>query len=49
MSGNVYWLMSATVKDGKLDDLQSLIHQLVTEKQTSEPGTLSYEWSLSVD
>lgn len=49
MSEDVYWVMAATVKDGKLDDLKSLIHELVSEKQTSEPGTLNYEWTLSDD
>ena len=49
MSENVYWVMAATVKDGKLEDFKALLRELVSEKRTSEPGTLNYEWTLSED
>lgn len=46
MSENVSWLLELAVKPGELDTFRALMHEMVESTQ-AEPGTLSYEWSIS--
>ena len=48
MSDTVSFLYEAAVKPGQVDELRTLMSELVDSAQT-EPGTLGYEWSLSDD
>lgn len=49
MSNHVYWMLEATINDGKMDDLKSLMADMVEATKNDEPGTLNYEWSLGPD
>lgn len=46
MSEHVSWLLELAVKPGQLDAFEALMHEMV-ESTRAEPGTLSYEWSIS--
>lgn len=46
MSENVSWLLELAVKPGELGTFEALMHEMVESTQ-AEPGTLSYEWSIS--
>jgi quinol monooxygenase YgiN len=48
MGEQISWLLEATVKPGRLDDLEALMAELV-EVAEGEPGVLVYEWSISGD
>ena len=49
MNNNVYWIVELSVKDGELDNFQSLMNEMVDATQANEPGTLNYEWTISED
>ena len=49
MNNNVYWIVELSVKDGELDNFQSLMTEMVDATQANEPGTLNYEWTISED
>jgi quinol monooxygenase YgiN len=44
----VSWNLQLSVRDGQLDDLHALMHEMV-ESTNAEPGTQVYEWFLSAD
>lgn len=48
MSTPVSWHLMLKVREGQLEALRSLAREMVESTQ-QEPGTLSYEWSLSED
>jgi quinol monooxygenase YgiN len=48
MNQTVSFLYEVAVKPGQLDELRTLMSELVDSAQT-EPGALAYEWSLSDD
>ena len=48
MSDTVSWLVTLTVKPGELDAFRALMGEMVAHHQT-EPGTITYEWFVSVD
>jgi quinol monooxygenase YgiN len=48
MSDVVSWNLELAVRDERLDDFQTLMHEMV-ESTRSEPGTQAYEWFLSGD
>jgi quinol monooxygenase YgiN len=48
MSTPVSWHLNMTVRDGKLEELRTLIGEMV-ESTEAEPGTTDYEWFLSED
>ena len=43
MSDQVSWLLELAVKPGELDNLKTLMAEMVASTQ-GEPGTLAYEW-----
>ena len=46
---HVYWLITTNVKDGALDSLKKLNTEMVKNTKNNEPGTLTYDWSISAD
>lgn len=49
MPNPISWILSVQVKEGRGDDFQSLIHEMVSQTQAGEPGTLLYEFHASAD
>jgi quinol monooxygenase YgiN len=49
MSNHVYWTLKADINPGKLDQVQALMHEMVTATNEGEPETLNYEWSFNED
>jgi len=49
MSEAIAWMLELDVRPGKLEELRALIDEMVAGTKQAEPGTLSYEWSLSSD
>ena len=49
MSDNISWNIQLTVNDGHLDDLKSLMAEMIDSTDTNESGTLQYEWFMSDD
>ncbi|MZR32126.1 putative quinol monooxygenase [Sneathiella litorea] len=49
MSGHVYWIFELEIKDGKHEDFEKLMHEMVAATKADEPGALNYEWSVSED
>jgi quinol monooxygenase YgiN len=48
METSVAWMVEGKVKPGKLDDLKTLVAEMV-EDTSQEAGAQSYEWYLSED
>jgi len=48
MSGNIHWVLEVTIFPGQLENFRAVAKDLISSSQ-SEPGTLSYEWSLNDD
>ncbi|MEE3000910.1 MAG: antibiotic biosynthesis monooxygenase [Pseudomonadota bacterium] len=48
MTKNIYWTLSANVKDQKIDDLEILVNNLLRKTKT-EIGCLNYEFWFSED
>jgi len=48
-AANVFWTFGVAIKNGKLGALKALIREMSDAAQTSEPGTLIYEWTISGD
>ena len=48
-ANHVYWLITASVNDGELKNLKALNAEMVKATKANEPGTLSYDWSISAD
>jgi quinol monooxygenase YgiN len=49
MTENVYWLLETNVKDGELENVRTLMNEMIEHTITNEPGALAYEWSISDD
>lgn len=49
MSKQVSWIFELSVNDGELKNLIELMKEMVDSTKANEPGTLSYEWSISGD
>ena len=48
MTKNIYWTLSANVKDKKIDDLKAFLSEVLRKTQT-EIGCLNYEFWFSED
>nr|MCS5670394.1 hypothetical protein [Vicinamibacterales bacterium] len=44
---DVYWLITASINDGQLENVKSINKELVSATLENEPMTLSYDWSVS--
>jgi len=49
MSEHVYWILDVGIKPGQLEAFKALMTEMVAATEANEPGTLSYEWTLSAD
>ena len=49
MTDNVSWLLETSIKDGELDNIKTLMGEMVGATEANEPGTLNYEWYISED
>ena len=49
MQSYVAWLLELAVKEGELENVKTLIQEMVEATKRREPGALIYEWSLSED
>jgi quinol monooxygenase YgiN len=48
MSDQVSWILQLAVKDGRLEELRTLMDEMV-ESTRGEPGALGYQWFVSGD
>ena len=48
MDDQVSWVLEMTVKPGELDNLKTLIKEMI-ESTRAEPGALNYQWCISDD
>ena len=48
MNENIFWVVSAKVKEGELENLKALMNEMV-ESTMNEPDTINYEWFISDD
>jgi quinol monooxygenase YgiN len=48
MSTNISWVLRVSIREGRLADFKSLMHEMVDSTQT-ESGALRYEWFLSAN
>ena len=48
MSTTVSWNLQLAVRDGRLDDFRSLMHEMV-ESTLAEAGAQAYEWFITED
>ena len=46
---DVYWLITAYIKEGQLENVKSINKELVSATLENELMTLSYDWSVSED
>lgn len=49
MSEQVSWILELEIQEGRANDLRALVAEMVGATSSNEPGTLDYEWSMSVD
>ena len=49
MSNNIFWLITAKVKEGQVENLKVLMNELTESTKNNEPETINYEWFLSGD
>lgn len=49
MKNNVWWIFELSVKDGKFEELNKLMSEMVEATERNEKGTLAYEWTISMD
>lgn len=49
MNGNIGWIFELTINEGKLNELKTLMEELVSVTKANEPDTIAYEWTLSED
>lgn len=40
----IEWVLETDIKEGKMDDLKTLITDMTAPMQIDEPGTLHFEW-----
>jgi quinol monooxygenase YgiN len=45
----IYWVFELAINPDRFGDLQTLLGDMVEATQKNEPGTLSYEWTISDD
>lgn len=44
MNDHIFWLLELSVKDGEMDNVKTLMADMVAATQADEPGALNYEW-----
>ena len=48
-SAGIRWILEVSIKDGKAEELESLIAKMAEAAEANEPGTLGYKWMISND
>ena len=46
---DVYWLITASINDGQMENVKLINKKLVGATLANEPMTLTYDWSVSAD
>jgi quinol monooxygenase YgiN len=49
MSDVVRWVLELNIKDGELENFNTLMNDMVEATKANEPGTANYEWFVSGD
>jgi quinol monooxygenase YgiN len=49
MSSQISWMLELNLNPGREQEFTALMKEMVASARDNEPGTLSYEWSLSAD
>ncbi|MEM7119559.1 MAG: antibiotic biosynthesis monooxygenase [Chloroflexota bacterium] len=44
MNDNIFWLLELSVKAGEMENVKSLMNEMVAATLADEPGALNYEW-----
>ena len=49
MADHIHWILEMAIKDGELENFQTLKAEMIEATQSNEPDTLMYEWYVSDD
>lgn len=49
MNENIFWILTAKIKEGQTEDLKKLIVEMTDYTKANESGTLNFEWFISSD
>lgn len=49
MDKKIFWVLDTEIKDGKTDEVKSLMNEMIDFTQKNEPGAVHYEWFISSD
>jgi len=49
MAMEVSWMLELNLKPGRENEFSALMNEMIASAREKEPGTLSYEWSISAD
>ena len=45
-NSQVFWNLELTIKQGKLEELKTLMNEMILATKANEPNTINYEWSI---
>ena len=48
-SSSIFFIVELEVKPGQVDELRSVMDEMVNLVRANEPGTMNYEWFLNAD
>lgn len=48
-NSQVFWNLELTIKQGKLEELKTLINEMTLATKANEPDTINYEWSIDLE
>lgn len=49
MDKKIFWVLDTEIKDGKTDEVKSLMNEMIDFTQKNEPGAVHYEWFINSD
>ncbi len=49
MTSDVHWMLELNIKEGELQNIKTLMNEMVEATQENEPDTKNYEWFISDD
>jgi quinol monooxygenase YgiN len=49
MTNDIYWMLETEIKAGEIEQLKTLMAEMVSTTEADEPGTVNYEWFVSAD
>jgi len=47
MTDHVYWILELDINDGQMEEMKTLMAEMVSATLQDEPGALDYQWSLT--